>query len=144
MEMKKCLIDLTFVATDQIDIKVLLNEALLFESYLKEEGGHLGLESVTIDNEVNINHMLAFLFGTNFSLSESMVNSGKQLIDLTTYKKNCISFDQLEKNYQDWIKLTNRENTMDEYGTLLGVIGYVHRNLGKNHLVLIIEKRSLF
>jgi hypothetical protein len=137
--------DLTIVAADTIELDILLNEARLFDTYgIEDKDGFWGLESAWIDNFDNLNNLLTFLFHTKVSLTEIASNEDKKIFDLTQYKQGRISPDELEVNYQDWIKISGRENTMDEYGNLISIIGYVNRNIDKNKLILISEKRKHF
>jgi len=85
--------------------------------------------------------MLIFLFKVEIEFKELTSNDDKQIFDLTDYKDNCISTDELENNYQEWIKISGRQNTMNEYGNLIGIIGYIKRNLDKKNLLLLTEKR---
>jgi hypothetical protein len=134
--------DLTFIATSEIDFNTLLNEEKLFDTFLSDDtNGFLGLESAFVDNFENLKAMLTFLFKVEIEFKELTSNDDKQIFDLTDYKDNCISTDELENNYQEWIKISGRQNTMDEYGNLIGIIGYVKRNLDKKHLLLLTEKR---
>ncbi|MGB4776225.1 MAG: hypothetical protein WBP45_13705 [Daejeonella sp.] len=134
--------DLTFIATNEIDFNTLLNEEKLFATFLSEDtNGFLGLESAFVDNFENLKEMLTFLFKVKIEFKELTSNNDKQIFDLTDYKDKCISTDELENNYQEWIKISGRQNTMDEYGNLIGIIGYVGRNLDKKHLLLLTEKR---
>jgi len=138
-------IDLTFIATDLIDTDILLNEDKLLEEYLVEdENGYIGVESAYIDNESNLEKMLSFLFGSRVELKRLASSNGKEVFDLTEFKQTCITTDKLEQSYQEWIKSTARENTIDEYGNLVGIIGYVTRCVDKKNLVLITEKRKHF
>jgi hypothetical protein len=138
-------IDLVFIATDLIDTEVLLNEDELLEEYLVEdENGYIGLESAYIDNESNLEKMLNFLFGTKVELKRLASSNGREVFDLTEFKQTCITTDELEGNYQEWIENSGRDNTMDEYGNLICIIGYVTRCINKKNLVLITEKRKHF
>jgi hypothetical protein len=136
-------IDLTFIATDEIDSNTLLNEEKLFDTFLSDDtNGFLGLESAFIDNFKNLKAMLTFLFKEEIEFKELTSNNDKQVFELTGYKGNCISTDELENSYQEWIKISGRQNTMDEYGNLIGIIGYIKRNLDKKNLLLLTEKRK--
>lgn len=135
-------IDLTFIATNEIDFNTLLNEEKLFATFLSDDtNGFLGLESAFIDNFENLKNMLTFLFKLEFEFKEVTSNDDKQIFDLTDYKDNCISTYELENNYQEWIKISGRQNTMDEYGNLICIIGYINRNIDKKNLLLLTEKR---
>jgi hypothetical protein len=134
-------IDLIFVADDVIDPRVLLNENLLLESYGRAVDGYLALESVTYDSVDHAVAVLAFLFGAKLPASEILVESDKELIDLSNYKANCLGFDELERRYVSWTEATKIDNTMDEYGLLGSVVGHVQRNQGKKQLVVVMERR---
>lgn len=86
--------------------------------------------------------MLTFLFKTNVELTKLTSNNDKDIFDLTTYKQNCLSENELEKNHNKWINIVSRENTMDEFGHPLGLVSYIMKNRHKNHLVLIAKKRK--
>jgi len=133
-------IDLIFVATDNIDCEILLNDQKLFDTF--SNNNELLLESSFIDNYDNLIRMLSFLFKTDTKLKKLASNNAKDVFDLTSYKQNCLSEDELEINYNEWIDIVKRENTMDEFGHLLGIIHYINRFRHKNHLVLIAEKRK--
>ena len=139
-DLAEIFMDLTFVATNNIDFKVLLNDEKLFETYSTDN--ELLLETSFIDNYENLVHALSFIFKTNVTLDKLTSNNEKDIFDLTIYKQESITESELEEKYQEWIKIVQRENTMDEYGNLIGVIGYIQRNLDKKSLVLITEKRK--
>jgi hypothetical protein len=138
-DLSELFIDLYFVATDFIDYETLLNEDKLFETYLTDD---LGIESAYINNFDNLNLLLNFVFKTKTIFTELASNNYKQIFDLTQYKQNFISTSELESNYQEWIKNSNRENTMDEYANLIGIINYIDKNIKKKNLLLITEKRK--
>lgn len=97
---------------------------------------------LSINGYLNLKKPLGFLFGPNANFTVLSSIDDKQLFDLTPYKENCISFKDFESKYSNWISLSNRENTMDECGSLLGIIGYIQRNKEKKNLVLISKKRK--
>jgi hypothetical protein len=138
-DLSELFIDLTFVATDNVDFDVLLNEDKLFDTYLSDK---IGLESAFIDNFDNLVRLLSFLFKTDITLTELTSNIDKQVYDLTKYKENCITTDEFEEKCQDWIRISDRENNMDEYGNLIGIISYIKQNIDKKNLILITEKRK--
>ena len=135
--------DLTFISINEINFSTLLNEEKLFDTFLSDDtNGFLGLESAFVDNFENLKAMLTFLFKVEIEFNELTSDDEKQIFDLTDYKNNCISTDELENNYQEWIKTSGRQNTMDEYGNLIGIVSYIKRNLDKKHLLLFTEKRK--
>lgn len=132
-------LDLMFIATDTIDLKAFLDDDLLFATYL---ANGIGIESSHIDNQDSLALLLNFIFNTDVTLIELSSSENKKVYDLTSYKDTCISIDDLERNYPAWIKESRQENTMDEYGNLVSITGYIRRNQTKKHLVLTVEKRT--
>jgi hypothetical protein len=63
---------------------------------------------------------------------------------LREYKWGCISPDELEEKYQEWVRISDRGNTMTEYGSLISILGYINKNSYKGELILIVEKRKHF
>lgn len=130
-DLRDFFIDLTFVADDQVDLELLADEDKLLSSHLAEyKNDYWGLESASIDSERNLTEMMTFLFGAEFSLNVLTSNNDRIVADLTAYKRNCITVEQLDSYYLEWLKLSGRENSMNEYGNFIGVIGYIQRNLG--------------
>lgn len=131
-------LDLMFIATD-IDLKVFLDDERLFATYLAND---IGIESSHIDSQDSLALLLNFIFNTDVTLTELAGSANRKVYDLTSYKDTCIPIDVLERNYPDWIKKSRRENTMDQYGNLVSITGYIKRNHAKKHLVLTVEKRN--
>jgi hypothetical protein len=141
-DMTDLFLDLTFVAMDQIDMEILLHEEKLHASCLVEDkNGYWGLESTSIDTD-NLNNLLTFLFGAGAAPKELPLIDDKHILDMTAHKSNCITLDQLEKAYPEWIKISGQEISMTGYGILLSIISYVRRNIDKKYLLVIIEKRK--
>lgn len=134
-DLSELFMDLMFVATNEFDNEVFLNDDRLFRD-------DLSIESSFIDTHVNLIKLLNFIFNTKVTLTELTSSADKKVYDLTPYKNNCISTDTFEKEYYLLLEDTGRENNMDEYGNLIGIISYIKRNLDKMHLVLITEKRK--
>ncbi len=109
------LIDLIFIAPNQIDIELIKDGDKLLPSYLEDENNNdVGFEGAYIDTEENLSHLMAFLFGPKFNLEELALQNDKKVVDLTQHKHDCITERQLELRYDEWIELTGRENTIDE------------------------------
>ena len=138
-DLSELFMDLMFVATNDIDSEVFLNDDQLFEIYLADD---MGIESAFTDNQVNLIKLLNFIFNEKVILRELTSTSDRIVYDLTSYKNNCISTDTLEKEYDMLLHDTGREDNIDEYGNLIGIISYIKHNLDKKHLVLISEKRK--
>ena len=75
--------------------------------------------------------------------NEIQLSENISVYDLSTLIGKNIDLKQLEEDYQNWIKFSSRNNTMDEYGTLLGLISFLERNMGKKQLILRVEKKIL-
>jgi len=101
------------------------------------------LESMVIDRKENIGKLLEFLFQRKTELTEIQLSENISIFDLSSLIGKSIDLNQLENDYQKWIKISGRNNTMDEYGTLLGLIGFFERNSGKKQLILRVENKIL-
>ncbi|MDR2841380.1 MAG: hypothetical protein LBV75_09035 [Paludibacter sp.] len=130
---------LIFIATDIVDNECLLDDNKFFKTYITvDKDGFWGVESCFFE-DTNLSTLLDFIFQKQISIDHICITNNRQLIELSKYKNNCINFEQLEEQYPQWIELTQRDNTMDEYGTILGIIGYINRNQHKKHLILKVE-----
>lgn len=129
--------DLIFVATDTIEFDVLLDEDKLIEKYMMDD--NRGLESAYAKNEEDAIKTLQFVFGKNVALNDLVADNGKRAIDLSAYKGNVISFEELEEKYAAWIESTGIENNMDTYGHLICIIGYAKRNIEKKYLYVVFQ-----
>ncbi|MBS1612027.1 MAG: hypothetical protein JST49_04345 [Bacteroidetes bacterium] len=129
--------DLIFVATDTIEFDVLLDEDKLIEKYMMDD--NRGLESAYAKNEEDAIKTLQFVFGKNVALNDLVADNGKRAIDLSAYKGNVISFEELEEKYAAWIESTGIENNMDTYGHLIFIIGYAKRNIEKKYLYVVFQ-----
>jgi hypothetical protein len=128
--------ELEFLALDNYSIDLLINDDLFYDTYLQEEpDGHIRMESGNIDSLFSLNLLLKYLFNEKEDFIETHKSQDIIIYDLSRYKKQIISFEHLETNYKDWINSSGRENTMDEFGSLLGLIGYVLRNSNKKYLL---------
>jgi hypothetical protein len=133
-------LELTFISTNKIENEIFLDDEKLFDKFLiEDENGNLGIENCKIDTFENFIKLKDFLFQSEFELNQN--NFDKQLFDITKYKETCIKVNQLENVYQNWIEISKRENTMDEYGMLLGIISYIERNKDKKYLIIRTEKK---
>jgi hypothetical protein len=134
--------ELIFIATDDYKKSNLIDEKELFDQYMVEdENGYYGLESVLVDRKENIRNLIDFIFQTNFELSKSEQFENISIYNLTSLIGQNIDLKTLEEKYQDWISLSDRNNSMDEYGSLIGLIGYFERNADKKQLILRIENK---
>lgn len=138
-DLSELFIDVIFVATDKIDLDELLNENRLFEKYITED---LGIGSAYIDNFKNLKILLNIILKKDFELTEIASNEDKQIFDFTEYKNCCIETNELEEKYNQWISISKRENTMEEYGQFIGIVSYITKKNDKNNLIVITEKRK--
>lgn len=102
------------------------------------------LESMVIDRKENIGKLLEFLFQRKTELTEIQLSENISIFDLSSLIGKSIDLNQLENDYQKWIKISGRNNTMDEYGALLGLIGFLERNSDKKQLILRVENKILY
>jgi hypothetical protein len=133
-------IDITIVATNILEIDLLVDEDKLLESYCKEEvNGFLNIEGFAFPTGINITQLLFFIYKIEAPLSEIFKTTNIVILDISNYKNQCLTFTEFDNTYQNWIEISSRENTMDEYGMLLEFISYTQRNLEKKFLLLRVE-----
>ncbi|WP_282164755.1 hypothetical protein [Cellulophaga baltica] len=136
--------ELIFIATDSYKQSDLINEDELLEKYMiEDESGFYSLESMVVDRKENIEKLLEFLFQIKTELTTIQLSENISIYDLGSLIGKSINLNQLESDYQKWIEISGRNNTMDEYGTLLGLISFLERSLEKKQLILRIEKKIL-
>ena len=136
--------ELIFIATDTYKQSDLINEDELLVKYMTEDDkGFYGLESMIVDRNENIEKLIEFLFQVKMKFNKIQLSENISAYDLSSLIGKNIDLNQLEKDYQKWIKISGRNNTMGEYGTLLGLISFLERNLGKKQLILRVEKKIL-
>jgi hypothetical protein len=136
--------ELIFIATDSFDSSVLLDEDEMIERYMvQDENGFYGLESFIIDRAENVYNLIHFVFQADCNLELVHQSGDVSLYDLSSLMGTCIDMDMLENVYQDWITLSGRANNMDEYGNLLGLVGFVDRNSDKKQLMLRVMRKEM-
>ena len=135
--------ELIFIATDNYNKSDFINEDELLVKYMNEdENGFYGLESMILDRNENSGKLINFLFNKSIKSAETELSENISIFDLSNLIGKSISLNQLENDYEKWIKTSNRNNTMDEYGTLNGLISFFERNSSKKQLILRIEKKN--
>ena len=132
--------DVYFVATNNIDTNILLDESKFIKAYVTDFDGQ-GFESIYAENQDDLILMLSFIFKQPISLTELGSNSEREAYDLTNLRQSCITADELELKYKQWIGDGKRENSMNQYGMFMSVVSYINNNLDKKHLALVAEKR---
>ena len=136
--------ELIFIATDNYNRSDLINENELLDKYMiADENGFYSLESMIVDRLENIGKLLEFLFQIRTELTKIELSENISIYDLSSLNGKSIDLNQLENEYQKWIEVSNRNNTMDEYGTLVGLISFLERSLNKKQLILRVEKKIL-
>jgi hypothetical protein len=58
-------------------------------------------------------------------------------LDVTPFKEHLIDFAYLEAHYEDWLRESVRDNTMNEYGFLLDLIGFGRKGFLRQHQLLV-------
>ena len=126
--------DLIFIALNQPDDDTLLNEDLFFDKCDKED---ILYECKFIEEE-NFSNLLNFIFQTEVEVDYKQLKNRK-LMNLFKYKGKHLHPNNLGKEYFRWLDISKNENTMNEYGSLICVLGYLESNKNKNELYLIVE-----
>lgn len=122
----------------------MINEDELLDKFMiQDENGFYSLESMVIDRKENIEKLLEFLFQRKTELTTIELSENISICDLSSLIGKSIDLNQLENDYQKWIEISGRNNTMDEYGTLLGLTSFLERSFGKKQLILRVEKKIL-
>jgi hypothetical protein len=133
--------DVHFVATDNINLETLLDEDKFIKTFVVEMD-EMGIESAYATSQEDLICLLTFIFNQPVNLTALTSNGDKEVYDLTPYKHNCITEEELEIKYKDWLSLSKRKNSMTQYGILLSVIYYIRNNVDKNYLLALTEKRK--
>jgi hypothetical protein len=117
-----------------------LIQELIPEKYLLNDAGDLVLASTFFDAESAIRQLIEFLFQTKEVPQEVYRDPEIYILDLSPMKGKLIRFSELEALYPNWLQITGRENTMDEYGMLVDFVGF-GRTENRRNLVMIVSKR---
>lgn len=134
------MLELQFVAPDVIRKEVFGDhEGFDFEFLGANEYGP-GIATMQIEDYSTLGRLLEFLFGKNTSLHIIFSNAKAEVIDLTGYRGQCLTAAETENRYNDWLALSGRENTQDEFADLVCIAGFVHTNSHKKHLLLRIVR----
>ena len=127
--------ELIFIGLNESDDDSLLNENRFFEKCTTE---NLLFENKVI-NDQNFFNVLNFIFQAEVKLENVKESGSRKLINLSQYKGQHLHPDDLEKKYFEWLDISKNDNTMNEYGSLICVLGYLESNKKKNELYLIVE-----
>lgn len=133
-------INLNFIGTNNVDFDRLLRDENYFEPFLADDiNGNSEIEGAYMDTMENVQKLLNFVFNQQIDLVELSSNQNKKIFDLSKYKNLCISYDFLESNFKNWLVISSREGTMDEYGNLIFIIGFINSHREKEYLILVTE-----
>lgn len=136
--------ELTFIAINDYEKSTLIDDTKLLEQHITEdENVYLGPESILIDRKENIKNMIDFIFQTNTEMNRIQQSNNISIYNLSSLLGQNIDFKTLEEEYQNWILISDRNNSIDEYGSLLEIISYLERNKDKNQLILKVENKIL-
>jgi hypothetical protein len=133
--------DVYFVTTNTIDTKILLDEEKFIEAFVTDMDEQ-GFETTYAENQDDLARMLSLIFKQPISLTELVSNSDREVYDLTNFIQSCITIDELDLKYEQWIKDSKRENSMNQYGMIMSAVSYINNNLDKKYLVVVTEKRK--
>jgi hypothetical protein len=118
-----------------------LIQELIPEKYLLNDAGDLVLANTFFNAESAIRQLIEFLFQIKEIPQEVYRDTDNYILDLSPIKDKLIHFNDLETLYPNWLQITGRENTMDEYGMLIDFVGF-GRIENRRNLVMIVSKRS--
>jgi hypothetical protein len=135
----------------QLDVSILsaneyLAEEIVLEEipdkYLYNDQGEFIFASTVLDSENTVAQLLTFLFSGNRPATEVYRDNNYYELDLTSHKDQLIDFDYLDTFYPNWLEVTGRENTMNEYGMLIDFIGSARKGIDKKHLLMVVTDRK--
>lgn len=132
--------DVTIFSADEYILEEISTE-LLPEKYMYDEGGECLFTGNTLNSEPTIHQLIDFIFQGSGPVTEIYRNENSYVLDLTALRQHLVDFEYLDDFYEEWLKRTKRENTMDEYGMLLDFIGFARKGLNKKHLLLVVFAR---
>ncbi len=95
--------------------------------------------AVSLDNEIQLNQLLN-LIGLNKPVKKMLLDSKfEYYYDFSTQKITEFSNEEFEKFYTKWLTETNRENSMDEYGQLIFILGQARSWNQEQHILVLHE-----
>ena len=108
----------------------------------EEEHSHATSHKVYAENQDDLIRMLSLIFKQSISLTELGSTNDREVYDLTKSRQSCITADELDSKYEQWIEDSKRENSMNQYGMFMSVVSYINNTLDKKNLVVVTEKRK--
>lgn len=133
--------DVYFVATNSIDTTILLEEDKFIKAFVTDIDEQ-GFEAAYAENQDDLVRMLSLIFKQPIDLTQLASNSDREVYDLTNFKQSCITVDELDLKYEQWIEDSKRENSMNQYGMIMSTVSYINNSIDKKHLIVITEKRK--
>jgi len=133
--------DVYFVATNTIDLNILLDEDKFIKAFVTDVDEQ-GFEAVYAENQDDFIRMLTLIFKQPITLTELISNNDREVYDLTNLRQPCITFDELELKYEQWIEESKRENSMNQYGMIMSAVTYINNSVDKQYLIVITERRK--
>ena len=133
--------DVYFVSTNSIDTTILLDEEKFIKAFVTDIDEQ-GFECAYAENQDDLTRMLSQIFKQPISLTQLVSNGDREIYDLTNFKQFCITADELDMKYEQWIEGSKRESSMNQYGMFMSVVSYINNNLNKKYLVVVTEKRK--
>lgn len=115
------------------------DELILEKIVTVESDGYLSVEYFYVQEEKNVNTFFSFVFNGISELPQLYDRDDLAIYDLSGVKSEGISVDGLENQYVYWLSRSGHENTMDEYGMLLGVVGFIERNRHRKNLLAVVR-----
>src|SRR5262249_43357373 len=96
------------------------------EKYLFDDAHAFVLATTFFNSEDTVHQLIHFLFQTGEIPREPYRDAENYVLDLSSIKNRLIELGELESLYPNWLRMTGRENTMDEYGMLTDFIEFGH------------------
>lgn len=119
------MLDVTQISANEYLLEEIVKDEIS-EEYVYTDDGEILIASNIFDSEKVVRQLLSFLFRNDAHAYEIYRNDLTIILELSEIRKQLISFNQLESSYQDWLVMTGRQNTMDEYGMMLDYIGHAN------------------
>lgn len=122
-----------FIASNNFDLRSL-------ESVEKFVDSYPDFQTVPLNNEDELK-LLFELMGINEFIEHKLDNSNFcKYWDLSFFKLPEFDTDQLDEFYRVWIQKSKRENTMNEYGSLLFLQGLTSKWNTLNYRLVVKER----
>ena len=137
------MIDISFFSPKNHEIIDFIDDVIFYDKFVfEEENGHLSIEDSYVQKWENVSKLFDFIFkGQIVQITSIYKDSSLKIYDLSKFKNNILTFEDLENNYQKWIQISGQENTMDEYGMFIGIIGFFERNQNSKNVFARVKSR---